>query len=66
MLLLSKKTNPASPCPSPILLLFHRRKSALLWDVVQVLRNALAFNEEGSLIVQHAKILVHTLVKFIT
>ena len=37
-----------------------------MWDVVQMLRNALAFNEEDSLIVTHAKILVHTLVKFIT
>ena len=42
------------------------RKIALLWEVVQVRRNAELYNEERSLIISHARILVRTLCKFIT
>jgi hypothetical protein len=45
---------------------FYRRKIALQWEVVQVRRNAELYNEEGSLIVRHARILVKTLCRFIS
>ena len=50
--------------PSPPLSL--SRKTALLWEVVQIGRNAELYNEEGSLIVKHSHVLIHTLCKFIT
>lgn len=43
----------------------YRRKRALLWELSQMAKNAVAFNEEDSLIVKHAKVLVQTLWKFI-
>ena len=42
------------------------RKIALLWEVVQMRRNAELYNEERSLIVSHARILVNTLCRFIS
>ena len=41
---------------------FFRRKRALLWELSQM---AIWFNEEDSLIVKHALVLVQTLWKFI-
>ena len=48
-----------------ILVCIVRRKRSLLWELAQMGKNAMAFNEEDSLIVRHAKILVQTLWKFI-
>ena len=42
-----------------------RRKIALLWEVILLYRNTLAYNEDDSLIVKHAKIVTLTLHKFI-
>ena len=42
-----------------------RRKLALLWEVAMLSRNAKTYNEEDSLIVEHARILTETLWKFI-
>ena len=42
-----------------------RRKLALLWEVRLLCRNAQTYNEEDSLIVEHARILTETLWKFI-
>ncbi len=44
---------------------FFRRKRALLWELSQIAKNAIWFNEEDSLIVKHARVLVQTLWKFI-
>lgn len=44
---------------------FYRRKTPLLWEVVQLGRNTVAYNEDDSLIVKHARVLVQTLRKFI-
>ena len=46
-------------------LLIFRRKLALLWEVKLLCRNAQTYNEEDSLIVEHARILTETLWKFI-
>ena len=46
-------------------ILHHRRKTALLWEVILLYRNTLAYNEDDSLIVKHAKILILTLHSFI-
>ena len=51
---------PRNPIPY-----LYRRKRALLWELSQMAKNAVAFNEEDSLIVKHAKVLVQTLWKFI-
>ena len=53
-------------CDLPTIhLYYYRRKRALLWDISQVAKNAVAYNKEDSLIVKHAKVLVQTLWKFI-
>lgn len=49
----------------PSSLHYCRRKRALLWELAQLAKNAIAFNEEDSLIVKHAQVLVQTLWKFI-
>ena len=41
------------------------RKVSLIWEVVQIRRNAEAYNEEGSLIIRHSRILANTLCRFI-
>ena len=46
-------------------LYLFRRKSALIWEVKLLSRNALAYNEEDSLIVKQGEIVVQTLLKFI-
>ena len=49
-------------------LYFHvslRRKQALLWELTLIAKNAVTFNEEDSLIVKHARVLVQTLGEFI-
>ena len=48
-----------------ILHVLCRRKIALLWEVILLYRNTLAYNEDDSLIVKHAKIVTLTLHKFI-
>ena len=52
-------------CLSSVSLCFRRRKIALIWEVVLLARNAISYNEEDSLIVQHSKIVVQTLLDFI-
>ena len=42
-----------------------RCKKSLLWDVAHLARNAQAYNEEDSDIVNNAKVIVHALHKFI-
>ncbi|XP_065906501.1 bromodomain and WD repeat-containing protein 3-like isoform X2 [Dysidea avara] len=44
---------------------FYPRKTALLWEVILLYRNTLAYNEDDSLIVKHSLILVQTLHSFI-
>ena len=52
-------------CVLVVTILCYRRKIALLWEVILLYRNTLAYNEDDSLIVKHAKILTLTLHKFI-
>ena len=42
-----------------------RRKLALLWDALLIYHNAIAYNEDGSDIVEDAKKVVHALYSFI-
>ena len=51
------KTVVSCPC--------FRRKLALLWDALLIYHNAIAYNEDGSDIVEDAKKVVHALYSFI-